>query len=87
MDSKFEPIKNGDIIKWLYIKQNPFGIESIAITGYNDPPQILQFIEQYIDYDKIWDAEMQGKLEDFYQALNWEFPNENLKIASKFFGF
>ncbi len=87
LDSKFEPIKNGDKIKWIYIKQNPFGIGSIAITGYNDPPQILQFIEQYIDYDKIWDAEMQGKLEDFYQALNWEFPNENLKIASKFFGF
>ena len=51
---KYEPMKDGDKIKWVYLKKNPLGLETTAFTGHNDPPQINQFVQQYIDYNKIW---------------------------------
>jgi len=57
------------------------------LTGYNDPKQILDLVEQYIDYDLIWQKELENKLDDFYSAMNWEKPNPNLAKASQFFGF
>ena len=87
VDTKFERIKNGDKIKWVYLKDNPLGIESVAATGYKDPKQILDLIETYIDYDRIWERELQKKLDDFYNAMNWDKPNPNAEKASQFFGF
>lgn len=84
---KYEPIKDGDKIKWVYLKNNPLGLESVGLTGYNDPKQILDFVKQYIDYDLIWQKELENKLDDFYKAMAWKRPNPNLKNASKFFEF
>jgi DNA polymerase elongation subunit (family B) len=84
---KYEPMKDGDKIKWVYLKKNPLGLETTAFTGHNDPPQINQFVQQYIDYNKIWKQDLENKLDDFYDAMNWDKPNPNLQKASQFFGF
>ena len=84
---KYEPMKDGDKIKWVYLKKNPLGLEATGLKGHNDPPQILKLVEQYIDYDKIWEKELENKLDDFYKAMDWEKPNPNLNKASEFFGF
>ena len=84
---KYEPMKDGDKIKWVYLKNNPLGLDSVGLTGYNDPKQILDLVKQYIDYDLIWQKELENKLDDFYSAMNWEKPNPNLAKASQFFGF
>ena len=84
---KYEPMKDGDKIKWVYLKPNPLGLESVGLTGYNDPKQILDLVEQHIDYDLIWQKELENKLDDFYKAMSWEKPNPNLAKASQFFGF
>ena len=84
---KYEPMKDGDKIKWVYLKKNPLGLDAVAFTGHNDPPQINQFIQQYIDYDLIWEKELNNKLDDFYNAMNWDKPNPNLAAASQFFAF
>lgn len=84
---KYEPMKDGDKIKWAYLKNNPMGLESVALTGYNDPPQVLDLVKRYIDYDLIWKKELENKLDDFYNAMGWDKPNPNLKKASQFFGF
>ena len=84
---KYEPMRDGDKVKWVYLKNNPLGLDSTALKGHNDPPQILKFVEQYIDYDKIWEKELENKLGDFYEAMGWEKPNSNLQKASQFFGF
>ena len=84
---KYEPMKDGDKIKWVYLKPNPLGLDSVGLTGYNDPKQILDLVEQHIDYDLIWQKELENKLDDFYSAMNWEKPNPNLAKASQFFGF
>ena len=59
-------MKDGDKIKWVYLKKNPLGLETTAFTGHNDPPQINQFVQQYIDYNKIWKQDLENKLDDFY---------------------
>ena len=84
---KYEPMKDGDKIKWVYLKKNPLGLETTAFTGHSDPPEINAFIQQYIDYDLIWERELNNKLDDFYNAMNWDKPNPNLAAASQFFSF
>jgi DNA polymerase elongation subunit (family B) len=84
---KYEPMKDGDKIKWVYLKDNPLGLEGLGFTGYNDPDEILNFIKTYIDYNKIFDRELKGKLQDFYDAVGWgEIINEQ-QNAKKFFSF
>ena len=84
---KYEPMKDGDKIKWVYLKNNPLGLDSVGMTGYNDPPEILDLVKEYIDYELIWQKELENKLDDFYLAMKWEKPSPNLKKASQFFGF
>ena len=69
--NKYSPIKNNDKIKWCYLKQNPFGIKTIAFRGYDDPPEIIEFINLYIDYDKIFEGALKKKLDMFYNAMKW----------------
>jgi len=84
---KYEPMKDGDKIKWVYLKPNPLGLESVGLTGYNDPKEILDLVEEHINYELIWQKELENKLNDFYEAMAWEKPNPNLALASQFFGF
>ena len=84
---KYEPMKDGDKVKWVYLKNNPLGLDSVALTGYNDPKEILDLVKGYIDYDLIWQKELENKLDDFYEAMGWEKPSANMKKASQFFGF
>jgi hypothetical protein len=32
-------------------------------------------------------SELDSKLKSFYDAMKWDFPSENKKIAKKFFSF
>ena len=84
---KYEPMKNGDKIKWVYLKQNPLSLETAAFKGYQDPPEILEFIQKYIDVDKIFEAELENKMDDFYKALGWEKSSFSSKKLEEFFSF
>lgn len=84
---KYEPMKDGDKIKWVYLKQNQWGLDSIGFTGWNDPPEIEKIINDHADLDAIWEGSLQNKIDDFYNAMKWDLPNENLQKASQFFGF
>lgn len=85
--NQYPPIKDGDKIKWVYLKTNAFGLESIAMNGYNDPPQIMEIVNSFIDHDKLFKSELQNKLEDFYKALNWGTFLSSTKTVDKFFNF
>ena len=75
----FAEIQNGDKIKWAYLKNNSMGFDTIALRGYEDPKQLTEFVEQYIDRNKIFDREIRGKLDDFYASMNWDKLPENNK--------
>ena len=87
LDKQYEPLKDGDKIKWVYLKQNPYGLDGVAMNGYNDPKEIMDLVTTYIDYDKIFERELLKKLEDFYGALNWGEVLSSTKTAEKFFSF
>jgi hypothetical protein len=41
----------------------------------------------HLDQYKMYEKGLEGKLKDIYDAVNWDFPNENLKKAQEFFDF
>lgn len=84
---KYEPMKDGDKIKWVYLKNNPLGLDGLAFNGWNDPPEILDFIETYIDHNKIFERELKKKLQDFYDAVGWGDVVSEQRSAEKFFEF
>jgi DNA polymerase elongation subunit (family B) len=85
--SKYEPMKDGDKIKWVYLKQNPYGLDGLGFKGYDDAPEIMELVKTYIDYDKIFERELLKKLEDFYGALGWGAVLSSQKTAEQFFAF
>ena len=84
---KHEPIRDGDKVKWVYLKTNPLGLEAVAFKDYNDPKEIMDFVENYVDRDTIYKAELENKIDDFYNALKWEKASVEAKTAKKFFAF
>jgi DNA polymerase elongation subunit (family B) len=84
---KYEPMKNGDKVKWVYLKDNPLGIDGLAFTGYSDPPEIEKFIQTYIDHNKIFERELKHKLQDFFDAIGWGDVVSEQRTAEKFFSF
>lgn len=82
---KYSPMRNGDKMKWVYLKQNPLGLDALAFKGADDPEEIVSFIKNYIDYDGIFESDMQNKLEDFYSALGWGKMQLKITKADKFF--
>ena len=76
----YEPIVSDSKIRWVYLKDNPLKLDVVAYKGYEDPKEIMDFIKQYIDYDKMYEQALTKKLNMFYGALDWDEPqvkNEN----------
>jgi len=66
-----EKIKNSEKIKWVYLKQNPLSITQIAFKGYDDPSEIMDYINQYVDHDKLFKKGLQKKIDMFYDSMEW----------------
>ena len=82
---KYEKITNGSKIKWVYLKDNKFGFDTIAYKGYEDPPQILDFIKQHIDHKKMFQQAMSKKIGMFYKAMKWEKVVDKQQSIERFF--
>jgi len=88
LDKIIPPIFHGQKIKWVYLKPNEFGSDCIALKADGtDPDRILEFINQYVDRSAMYEQELKGKLLDFYQILNWDYPNQTDKTLGEFFSF
>jgi hypothetical protein len=85
VENKYELIKSREKIKWVYLKQNPYGIESIAFKGYDDPKQILSIIDEYVDHSKLFKNGLQKKIKMFYDALDWQDPVDSQTSLERFF--
>ena len=85
LDKKYNYITQGEKIKWIYLKNNPYRIDAIAFLDYDIPKEIRTFIEKYADRQKVFDSILLNKLEGFYNDLGWSLslnPHRN-----KFFNF
>lgn len=83
-----QPIFNGQKIKWVYIRDNEYGIDALAMKADgNDPKEMLEFIEKYIDRKAMYEQELKSKLNDFYAILKWEYPSLESRKAEEFFSF
>ena len=51
-------MRDGDKIKWVYLKNNPLGLDGLGFTGYSDPPEVNKFIQTYVDHNKIFEREL-----------------------------
>ena len=86
LDRKHSQIVTGDKIKWVYLKDNPYKIDTIGFLPFDLPVEIEKFIEKYVDRDKAFDSILRNKLEKFYEDLNWGNLSLNTHISS-FFSF
>ena len=80
-----EPIRNKEKIKWAYMKNNPLGIDALAFKGYDDPKEIIDFIEQYIDHERLFKGALEKKIKMFYEALSWDLPVDKINTLERFF--
>ena len=64
-------IVQGDKVKWIYLKPNPYQIEAISFLDFDMPDKIRTFIEEYADRKKIFESILLNKLEGFYNDLGW----------------
>ena len=88
IDHMIPPIFHGQKIKWVYLKQNQFGLECLAMKADGtDPDQMLEFLNSYVDKNAMYEQELKGKLSDFYSILNWVYPNQSDQKLNEFFGF
>lgn len=88
LSEKYEPIYNSQKVKWLYMRQNPFNVDALALKADGtDPKEIVEYITKYVDRNKMFEKELKSKLIDFYNVFGWTFPNESMRIAEQFFSF
>ena len=84
-DNKYQFINNGDKIRWVYLKTNPLGLNAVAYKGHEDPPEIMNFITQHIDHDKIYRQSLTKKIQMFYDCLDWGKPVDEEQSMERFF--
>ena len=86
LDKQHSQIVQGDKIKWVYLKDNPYKIDTMAFLDFDFPEEIRKFVEQYIDRDKAFDSILKNKLESFYKDLDWGNLTLNTHVNT-FFSF
>ena len=88
LDTMFDTIKDASKVKWAYLSSNnPYKLPTLAFKDNDeDPKEILEYVEKYIDREKIFESDMDGKLQDFYDVLKWgKIPTKVNQNFSKFF--
>ena len=71
LDKKHTQIVEGDKIKWVYLRDNPYKIDTMGFLDFDLPLPIRKFIEEYVDIPRSFDTILKNKLESFYQDLGW----------------
>ena len=76
----------GDKNKWVYLRDNPYKIDTMGFLDFDLPKPIRKFIEKYVDIPRSFDTILKNKLESFYQDLGWGSLTLNTYVQ-QFFKF
>ena len=71
LNNEHSYIVQGDKVKWIYLKPNPYQIEAISFLDFDLPEKVRTFIEKYADRKKVFESILLNKLEGFYNDLGW----------------
>jgi len=82
---KYEKITNGSKIRWVYLKDNEFGFDTIAYKGYEDPREILDLIKNKIDSSRMFEQALKKKIGMFYESMGWEAVVDKQQSIERFF--
>ena len=82
---KYEKITNGSKIRWVYLKDNEFGFDTIAYKGYEDPREILDLIKNKIDSNRMFEQALKKKIGMFYESMGWEAVVDQQQSIERFF--
>lgn len=85
-NKKYSVFVEGDKMKYVSLKPNPYNINVIGFNGSNDPEFIIDFIDKYVDREEAFNSILLNKLTGIYKDINWDFPVLDQKIA-RFFKF
>jgi len=81
LDKQHSKITQGDRIKWIYLKENPYKIEALAFLDVAPPEKITILLDKYADKNRAFESILESKLMGFYNDLGWELnmnPYRNL---------
>jgi hypothetical protein len=81
LDKQHSRITQGDKVKWIYLKDNPYKIEALAFLDWDMPEKIRTLLDDYADKHKSFESILESKLEGFYHDLGWSLnlnPYRNL---------
>jgi hypothetical protein len=72
LDKQHSRITQGDKVKWIYLKDNPYKIEALAFLDFDMPEKIRTLLDDYADKHKSFESILESKLEGFYHDLGWQ---------------
>ena len=81
LDKDHSKIVQGDKVKWIYLKDNPYKIDALAFLDFDMPDKIRTLLGQYADKNKSFETILESKLQGFYNDLGWDLnlnPYRNL---------
>ena len=81
LDKQHSKITQGDKVKWIYLKDNPYKIEALAFLDFDMPEKIRTLLAEYADKNKSFETILESKLQGFYSDLGWDLnlnPYRNL---------
>lgn len=72
LTNKHSRILQGDKVKWIYLKKNPYNIEALAYLDFDMPDKIREFLDKFADKEKVFNTILLNKLEGFYDDMGWK---------------
>ena len=81
LDKQHSKITQGDKVKWIYFKENPYKIDALAFLDFDLPEKIITLLDKYADKNRAFESILESKLQGFYNDLEWELnmnPYRNL---------
>jgi DNA polymerase elongation subunit (family B) len=71
LDKKHDLITQSDKVKWIYLRDNPYKIESLAFQDHDIPEKIQEFLNKYANRRIVFETILLNKLEGFFGDLEW----------------
>jgi hypothetical protein len=69
--SEYAYIESGDKVLWGYLATNKYDFDTIVLRGYDDPPEIINFVKEHLHREKIFDKVLRTKLQSIFDDLGW----------------